>query len=477
MQRSAAMFDRDMRYLAASPSWHAMNGLPQASLVGRSHYEVIPEIPDRWRELYRRGLAGESLGSDLDLFARERGEVQWLSWRLRPWLAAGGSVGGILIESEDLAEARAAEAEARLMRAERDAIFGTSALGIAIVDWGGTVLRANRVLEASLGVAEGALEGTKVSHLALADDRTALTEALDALHGGDHGPLRGGFRGAGAGMRHFEFTTAWLAAGGGVPVKFVFFVADIGERMGLEAQLRSADRLAAIGMFGAGVGHDMHNVLLPMSAHVNTFAAALERLGGPAECGDSLRAIRGGIGYLRSLADGMHYLAGDGDTDGRVEASVTPLGPWWTAMEPLLSSMVPAGTRLEARIEPLRAGIRATALTQAALNLVVNACEAVRQRHGPRAEGGFVRVTATGAGNGPRGSVELAVADNGVGMDAGTLRRACEPFFTTKPLGRGTGLGLSIVQRVAEQAGGTMAIESTRGEGTCVRIVVPAADA
>jgi CheY-like chemotaxis protein len=69
--------------------------------------------------------------------------------------------------------------------------------------------------------------------------------------------------------------------------------------------------------------------------------------------------------------------------------------------------------------------------------------------------------------------VEIAVHDTGIGMDAQTLRRAMEPFFTTKPLGKGTGLGLAQIYGSARQSGGTVRIESAVGEGTTVRVLLP----
>jgi CheY-like chemotaxis protein len=71
--------------------------------------------------------------------------------------------------------------------------------------------------------------------------------------------------------------------------------------------------------------------------------------------------------------------------------------------------------------------------------------------------------------------LRLSVADTGAGMDAATLARAAEPFFTTKPLGKGTGLGLAMARGFAEQSGGALAIESSPGRGTTVRLWLPVA--
>lgn len=95
-----AMFDRNMRYLAASRRWMEDYQLT-GDILGRSHHDVLPEISSRWKEIYRRGMAGEILSADEDRFIRNDGSTQWITWDVRPWYS-GGEVGGIVIAAEDV---------------------------------------------------------------------------------------------------------------------------------------------------------------------------------------------------------------------------------------------------------------------------------------------------------------------------------------------------------------------------------------
>ncbi len=109
-----AMFDRDMRYLVASHRWKEIYRLGDRTLLGVSHYEVFPEIGETWKAVHRRALAGETIRNEGEPFPRADGSVQWLRWEVLPWTEQGGSVGGILIFSEDITGAKRAEEALRL---------------------------------------------------------------------------------------------------------------------------------------------------------------------------------------------------------------------------------------------------------------------------------------------------------------------------------------------------------------------------
>ncbi|MBD2463455.1 PAS domain S-box protein [Oscillatoria sp. FACHB-1407] len=105
-----AMFDREMRFLIGSQRW--ADDYYQGSLestIGRSHYELFPELPERWRQIHQRCLAGAIEKCDEDLFVRTDGWQQWTRWETRPWYTATDEIGGIIIFAEDITQRKQSE--------------------------------------------------------------------------------------------------------------------------------------------------------------------------------------------------------------------------------------------------------------------------------------------------------------------------------------------------------------------------------
>jgi PAS domain S-box-containing protein len=96
-----AMLDREMRYLQVSDRWCADYSVDSSEVLGRSHYELFPDIPPRWKETHSRALAGETLRADEDRWDRDCGTT-WVRWEILPWRTPSGIVGGILIFAEDI---------------------------------------------------------------------------------------------------------------------------------------------------------------------------------------------------------------------------------------------------------------------------------------------------------------------------------------------------------------------------------------
>jgi signal transduction histidine kinase len=241
-------------------------------------------------------------------------------------------------------------------------------------------------------------------------------------------------------------------------------------RADAEAMLRHTQRVELLGQIAAGVVHDFRNTVQTVHAGASLIerAAAQGNIARVREVADMLRqaATRGGQ-LTQRLLSFRKGVEGGASCDPAETVAATchllraTLGPAW---------------RLSQQVEPplpTRVLGHPAELDSAVMNLVINARDAMPQ-------GGEItitlRSTAGAPGLPPGRYLELAVADAGIGMDAPTLARATEAFFTTKP-GGGTGLGLSSIRGFVEGAGGTMHLQSAPGQGTTVTLWLPEAPA
>ncbi len=134
-----AMFDRDMRYIAVSRRWCDDFNLRGSDILGRSHYEIFPDMPPRWLTIHRRALGGETIKRDEDTFERSDGSVQYLRWEVRPWLTGTGALGGIIIFTEDITARKRSESRLQLAAS----VFTHASEGIVISDPAGIILDVN----------------------------------------------------------------------------------------------------------------------------------------------------------------------------------------------------------------------------------------------------------------------------------------------------------------------------------------------
>lgn len=253
---------------------------------------------------------------------------------------------------------------------------------------------------------------------------------------------------------------------------------DISDRLRAEEELeaaqealRQSQKMEAMGSLTGGVAHDFNNLLTPIVGSL-----------------DMLQ--RKGVGTERE----QRLIAGAAQSAERAKTLVQrllafarrqPLQPVPVDLEKLVEGMVElvdstSGPRIKVETETA-SGLPAVQadpnqLEMAILNLAVNARDAMP-------DGGRLSISAmpeavhpghrSGVSAGQY--VRLVVADTGVGMDEATLKRAIEPFYSTKGIGKGTGLGLSMVHGLAAQLGGGLTIQSKRGVGTSVELWLPVA--
>jgi PAS domain S-box-containing protein len=252
-------------------------------------------------------------------------------------------------------------------------------------------------------------------------------------------------------------------------IGFAKITRDLTERKGLQDALETSreqffqsQKMEAIGQLTGGVAHDFNNIL---AAIIGSVSLAQRRL---AEGEDVSRFLDNAIEAARrgaTLTQRMLAFA------RKQELALEPLDLIDTVrgMAELLARTIGPKVAISTRFPLTVPAVLAdrTQLELALMNLVVNARDAMP-------EGGRITIGADELeGEGGKTFVRLTVEDEGSGMDAETLARAADPFFTTKGVGKGTGLGLSMVQGMVQQCGGRLHLDSEPGRGTRAEVWLP----
>jgi two-component system, cell cycle sensor histidine kinase and response regulator CckA len=108
-QSAIAVHDRDMKYIYVSEQYLSQYKVKEKDVIGKHHYDVFPDLPQKWRDVHQRVLAGAVESQDEDPYVREDGSVDWTRWDCRPWYEADGSIGGLIVYTEVITERKRRE--------------------------------------------------------------------------------------------------------------------------------------------------------------------------------------------------------------------------------------------------------------------------------------------------------------------------------------------------------------------------------
>ena len=454
-----AMFDREMRYLQASPRWRADYGLGDRDLRGVSHYQIFPEIPARWQEAHRRGLAGEILSEESDRFERADGTVQWIQWEIGPWHETNGEIGGIVICSEDVTERQRAEQALRASeRRFRALVAATSDVVYRMgPDWS-----EMRQLRGQEFIADTEAPDTawlqKYIH---PDDQARVMDVINkavrtkSIFELEHRVLRVD------GSLGWTFSRAipLLDANGEIEEWFGA-ASDVTQRKQAEEALIRTEKLAATGRLAATIAHEINNPL-------ETVGNALYLAASDASLSDVARA---------------HLAVAERELERAAHLTKQTLGFYKETNSPTvfqLSNTANAVLELyspklaskgivirrefadDDRIVAVEGEVR-----QILSNLLANAIDAVPQ-------GGHISLRTSHSSALHFGHiVRFTIADTGVGIEPASREKVFEPFFTTKQ-SLGTGLGLWVTKELALKQQATIRLRSRVGEGTVFCLYFP----
>lgn len=395
------------------------------------------------------------------------------------WVVAGAEAGAepaIVETNVDVSDLRTMQAHLVAREAHLRSILDTVPEAMVVIDESGTITSFSAAAERLFGFTTGEVIGHNVKMLMPEPDRGAHDGYMERyLETGErriigYGRVVTGQKKDGT---HFPMELAIGEARAAGRRIFTGFIRDLTSRHRIEEELRQAHKMEAVGQLTGGIAHDFNNLLTVVSGNLEMIErrltddrarALLREAQGAAEDGAKLTAQLLAFGRKQPL-----------------NAKLADVGQLVSRFSDLLRRAL--GETIELRTivsgAPGAALVDASQLQNALLNLALNARDAMPRGGRLTVEVSAAKLDADYASMYPEvrtGSyVLISVTDTGAGMPAEVRQRAFEPFFTTKGVGAGTGLGLSMVYGFTKQSGGHVQIYSEVGQGTSVRLFLPAA--
>ncbi len=349
------------------------------------------------------------------------------------------------------------------------AIIDNSTTLIAVTDREERFLLLNRSLERLLGVPQSDALGKTPRDFLPANVANAYLEAARAALSQGRVAEREIEAPLGDERRSFLLVCFPLRADGAEPYGVGAVATDLTEirraqeaRERLEAQVQHAQKLESLGLMAGGIAHDFNNILTGVIGNADL---AIQSVPASSSAHAHLERVMAATKRAAELTGQMLAYAGKAS----LQQETFDLNSLLAEMTDLVKASVPKMIAFRAELHARPAWIRGNRaqIGQLVMNLITNAAEAVGD--GP----GSVLVATSNREDGASGRVALIVQDTGRGMDAKTIARIFDPFFSTK--GPGRGLGLAAVQGIVRTASGELSVESAPGTGSTFEVVFPSA--
>jgi len=233
-----AMFDTAMRYLAASRRFLEERRIGDREVIGLCHYDLFPDLPERWREAHRRCLEGAVERHEADPLPRPDGGVDWIRWEMRPWYGAEGQVGGVVLFSENVTDRVRADAERRGWME----VFEQAGIGIAIADARSERIQtANPAYAAMQGDRPRRMRGSPLDAAFPVEELARVREMVEIADRSGHVVYECLRRRADGTLFPAQVDLTSLRDGDGRIDRRIAFVSDISERRAAEAALARSE--------------------------------------------------------------------------------------------------------------------------------------------------------------------------------------------------------------------------------------------
>ena len=464
-----AMFDCKMQYIAASHRWLTDYYLGDIDIVGRSHYDIFPEISDEWKDMHRRCMKGEIIPVEETRFDRIDGRVQWVRGEVRPWRKANGNIGGIVLLSEDITERKKIEEAKRRSETNYRILFDRSNDAILVHDLKGKIVDVNEKACEMFGYSKYELKQRSIFDIIAPDER-------DLVHKMMIGPLPEHSRSERKIIRPdgtiltLDLNSSLLK----MQEKLVQVVGrDITDRVKaaeamLNAKIEAETASRTKSDFLANMSHELRT---PLNSIIGFSDAMIDGIGG--KLGSQQEH------YLEHISESGHHLLSlinDILDISKVEAGKMELNFDMIDISLVVNDIVKTTQTLTSnknitvdvdlpgelpKVKADRAKVK-----QILYNLIGNAIKFTP-------DNGRITILAGMKDN----NLQISIIDTGIGISPKDQNKLFKPFSQIdSSICRkyaGTGLGLALVKELVELHGGRVWLESKPGKGSNFTFELP----
>jgi PAS domain S-box-containing protein len=179
---SIAVHDTSLRYIYVSQKYLDEYNLGNAeSVIGRHHYDVLPDLPQKWKDVHQRALQGEVLSAEDDLYIRSNGKGEYTRWECRPWYTEAGTIGGIIIYTDMITKQKEFEQQLKQTSDYLETLFNNTNGPILVWNQAYEITRANKAFEDLMGQEGSSVVGKKVFEVFSFVDLNEQRKLLDSL--------------------------------------------------------------------------------------------------------------------------------------------------------------------------------------------------------------------------------------------------------------------------------------------------------
>lgn len=470
-----AVLDKNMCYMFASKRYIKDFHINTSDIIGKSHYDLFPDIPEQWRQVHQRVLQGSVEKSESEVFSHKDGSIDYTRYQLRPWYTQDGTVGGIILylevinerKKQEMALHESEESFRLLVETAPDAIFLLTEKKIAYANH--AAMRMLRATSAQDIIGQELLslvhttyrEAETERYRVLFEERNQVPpmEQLYVLPDGT------------------EISVEVIAN----PILYknsegaLIYVRDISERKKLEQKrltevmnTRHQQKLESIGTLASGVAHEINNPIMGIINYAQLIqeetsndqikAYAKEIL----DEGNRIAEITGNLLFYSRQQKQAHSPAMIEDVIQRTLSLIQGL---------LKKDQIEVVLHIPEDLPLIRC--RSQQIQQILMNLLTNARDALNEKYKGKDPNKQIVISVFLFTEEERRWIRITVKDHGNGIPKEYQDQIFDPFFTTKPRDVGTGLGLSISFGLALDHHGRIEFDTVEGQYTQFHLILP----